>query len=287
MSTEEPIIEGHLSAGTSAAAPQQLAVLDTDTPHVQYAVGTTAEHGLQVQIVDTRDQFAAGPVRVADGGRRVSDAASFITELRRRPLPPNTGTLWANIDANRVAAIYDDHNGPTLAANWREDRLLLQLASDPDWQAWHALSGKWMRQAEFGDAIEELLHTITRPDQAELLEVIASIRASTKGNFESTHSRENGSVKLTYSQDVKASAGRRGELEVPEMIELSLTPWEGHSERFKVQAYFRFTVDGGDLRLCVKLKPTRQIKRRAWDNLLAFLSSELEDHPVLSTIDSL
>lgn len=260
---------------SASSDEQQLVVLDTGIPHLRVAVATTAQGGLQTSTIDTSAQAAAGPVR-AVGQRLVTDVDSFLAELGRRPLTPGVATIWGSMDQGRIVAVYDDHPADG-GANWRDDRLLMELEADDDWKAWHALSGQWMRQDQFADAIEELLHTVVSPDQADLMEVIASVRASTKGTFESRQNRANGSISVGYSQEVTAKAGRRGELEVPEQIQLRLRPWAGQEQTYVVGAYFRLLIADGDLRLAIKLKPTRQILRQAWNDQCAQIVDALGD----------
>lgn len=267
------VFNGELLSASSGE--QQLVVLDSGIPHLRVAVATTAQGGLQTALVDTSNEAAAGPVRVS-GTRTVTDTASFLSELTRRPLTVGVGTLWGSMDQGRIVAVYDDHPA-TGGANWREDRLALELETDDDWKAWHALSGRWMDQATFADTIEELLHTVVSPDQADLLEIIASVRASTSGSFESSQNRANGSITVGYSQEVTAKAGRRGELEVPEQIQLRLRPFAGQEQSYAVGAYFRLNISGGELRLAVKLKPTRQVLRAAWDDQCGQIVDTLGD----------
>lgn len=236
--------------------------IESETPYVRYLVGTTPDNGLEVQQLD-EESFQPSPRR-PKGERTVSDLRSFLAELARRPLGA-AGTLWGNADRGEIHACYNDHNGDT--AGWRDDTLIMQLKKDPDWAQWHAISGKAFRQTEFGDVIEELLHTVVSPDQADLMEIIDSVRASTKGEFNSEITRANGGQKVTYNNEVTTSAGRTREIEVPQLITLRLRPWEGHETEYDIEAYFRLRVDGGSLTLTVKLKPTRQILRDAWADI--------------------
>lgn len=233
-------------------------------PHARYIHSVTEQHGLQVQRIVDDENLSHVPWRVR-GERGVTDVESFLAELVRRPLPETAGTLWGNAEAGVITAVYNDHVGDSAA--WRDDVLGMKLRMDGDWVSWHNLSGKFAPQTEFGDAIEELLHTVVDPDQAELLEIIDSIRASSKGEFESAIVRATDAQRLTYNTEVSATAGRTGQLEVPKTISLELRPWEGHEQTYRVDAWFRLKVDGGQLRLAVKLKPTRQIIRTAWVDL--------------------
>lgn len=245
-----------------SAAAHQAQIVESGVPHRRYAVSVTNQHGLQIEEIDDVDTYAEPPAR-PEGTRTVADLESFLAELSRRGLG-ESGTLWGNATRGNLTAVYNDH---TDEPGWRDDKLALQLTQDPDWLAWHALSGEFYGQETFGDKIEELLHTVISPDQADLLEIIDSVRASTSGQFESRIQRADGSQKLVYSQEHSVRAGRTGELEVPQTISLELRPWENHPEVYPVEAYFRVRVADGRLHLAVKLKPTRQIVRAAWADL--------------------
>ena len=242
--------------------PHPAEVLDTELNHRRHAVAVTEQHGLQVQELIDPD-LRTNPHRV-EGTRTVTDLPSFLAELERRPLRDDS-TLWGNADRGQLTAIYNDHEAEY--AGWRDDQLKLQLKQDPDWAAWHKISGEAFRQEKFGDVIEELLHTVVSPDQAELLEIIDSVRASSKGEFESSITRSNGAQRVTYNTEITTKAGRTGQLEVPQLITIRLRPWEGHATTYEIDAYFRLSIQQGGLSLTVKLKPTRIILREAWDEI--------------------
>lgn len=265
--TETPGELLELREATFGAIGSRIAyeVLDSKTPSLRHVVGIDVEHGLQVREIDEADLQAIP--RRPKGDRTVADLDSFLAELERRPLS-GVGTLWGNAVGGVLHAVYNDHEDDVIGG-WRDDRLVLKLTKDEDWTAWHGISGKYLPQEQFGDIIEELLHTVIDPDQADLLEIIDSVRASTSGEFESKIERSNGAQNLVYKTEVTTSAGRTGQLEVPQTITLSLRPWEGHIETYDIEAWFRVRVANGQLALAVKLKPTRQIVRQAWADLTA------------------
>lgn len=257
-------------AGGLVTTPNSAEITATSEPYTRVAVAVTEQHGLQTNRLVEDEEHYPNPWR-AKGTRTVSEVDSFLAELVRRPLPEVIGTLWGNAQRGHLTAIYNDHGYATEGGTngWRDDKLELKLQADPDWVEWHRISGKYFPQLEFGDVIEELRHTIKSPDQADLLEIIDSIRASTKGEFESVVDRANGSQKLAYKKEVNAKAGTIAgkQLEVPEHIILSLRPWDGHPNLYDVPAYFRLNVTEGELRLAIKLFPTREIVRQAWSDL--------------------
>ncbi|OBS01860.1 hypothetical protein A9W98_17910 [Mycobacterium gordonae] len=263
-----------------ARAPHRAQIIDGLLPHQRHAIAVTEEHGLQVTDIAVDPTEFPIPLRVK-GERTVSELESFLAELERRPMAQPTGTLWGSAKRGVLTAIYNDHNGNGTDAGWRDDKLTMKLTADDDWAAWHAMSGRLHPQNEFGDKIEELLHTITSPDQAELLEVIDSIRSSTSGEFESKVERAHGGLKLTYREDHTVTAGKGRELEVPQVIILNLRPWEGHPETYPVEAKFRTRVTNGSLGLAIKLQPTAQILREAWHTITQAVTGQT-GKPVLA-----
>jgi uncharacterized protein YfdQ (DUF2303 family) len=247
------------------------------TPHLRHVIALDVDHGLQVH---TLDEEAHQPFpRRSKGTRNVAELDSFLAELHRRPLDEH-GTLWGTAATGKLTAIYNDHDVNSMIGGWRDDTLALQLKQDPDWAAWHAMSGKYFRQVDFGDQVEELLHTVIDPDQAELLEVIDSVRASTKGEFQSSINRANGAQTVVFNTEISTTAGKAtNTLEVPQFVTLRLRPWEGHPTTYDIQAYFRLKVDSGNLALTIKLKPTRQILREAWDEITRTVT-EIVNKPV-------
>ena len=259
--------------------PHPAEIIEGDVPNLRYAVAVTEQHGVQVNKIDERVDQAI-PHR-AKGTRYVSETLSLLDELARRPLTKGKSTLWGDYTTGTVTAVYNDHS--TEFGGWRDDLVTLTLSVDPDWERWHQISGKLYGQEEFGDVIEELLHTVVVPDQADLYEIINSVRATSAAQFESRIDRSDGSQALTYTEEVKASAGGKstGKLEVPKTVTLRLRPWEGHVETYDVEAWFRLRVNGGNLALSIKLKPTQQILRQAWADTVTKIVGH-SDIPVLA-----
>lgn len=239
---------------------------------------TSKEHGLQVEEVDLQ-RFIPGLLSSPEkGSRHVTDCVSFLAELDRFKLD-DAATLWGDETKGKVVAIYNDHTNK--GAGHRDNRLELTLRPDEDWQAWQRLSGKFMQQSEFGDAVEELLHTVVSPSQAELMEVIDSVRATTKGNFESSITRATGGQTVAWTEEVETRAGKTSTLQVPTTLTLALSPFEG-MDTYGVEAWFRIRVTNGQLLLAVKLKPTRAVVRKAWSDLVETIE-EKTTKPVLAT----
>lgn len=251
----------HLDA--KAAWDRNVTIVRTDVNGLMFAVAATGERGVQVQAIDYRSDIDEQDGRpYIDGTRSVRSVGSFLDELGRRPLDPARSTLTAQEAARQITAVYDDHvNG---RAGRQVDKLRLELKLHEDWAAWHKFSGARFDQQAFGDLLEELIHNVVVPAQADLLEVVDTIRMSSNATFEGSINRANGSQSVVYKEENTATAGAARTLAVPQTITLRLPVFEGYPVEYEVQAWFRIATSDGKLRLSVKLKPTRRVYLAAW-----------------------
>lgn len=230
-----------------------------------FVVTANGVDGMSTEVIDLRKEApdAFPPRTVAD--RVVTDQASFATELGRRPLIDHRSTVWGNRERGTITAIYDElDDNAELDYTRRADRLILQFVKDPDWATMlTAADGKPHGQEEFGDLIESAGHLITSHPAAELMEIVDSIRASSSGSFQSRIKRDTGSQHLTYSEEVNASAGKSGDLEVPREITLTARPYEGWPA-IEIACWLRLRVFGGSLTLSLVPKPYQHLVRDAW-----------------------
>lgn len=242
-----------------------------------YLVTANTESGLQTEVVDVRGQVpAAFPPRTPER-RTVTDTASFLAEVTRRPLLQGLSTVWGNRDKGQVSVIYNEL-GTDATADYtrRNDVLALQFVADPDWATlFNAADGKFHSQLDFGDLIEQAGHLITSHQAADVMEIIDSIRASSKGSFESGIKRATSSVNLTYSEEVSAKAGTATrQLEIPREITLSARPFEDYPV-IEVRCWLRLNISQGQLGLGLFPQPYQHLVRDAWTHVTGELSEAL------------
>ena len=248
---------------------------DADTE--LYLVTANGENGLQADVVDIRGKVpAAFPPRTPER-RIVTDTASFLAEVARRPLLQGLSTVWGNRDKGQVSVIYNELGADaTEDYTRRNDLLTLQFVADPDWATlFKAADGDYHGQEKFGELIEQAGHLITSHPAAEVVEIVDSIQSSSKGSFESKISRANGSQHLTYSEEVTTKAGTATKpLEVPREITLSARPFEDYP-LIEVTCWLRLRVSGGSLGLGLFPKPYEHLVRDAWTQKTGELSEAL------------
>lgn len=220
---------------------------------------------------DLDDQRAPKPRRVARSVT-VRDAESLISYLTE-----NTDNddevgdqyghgegqleLWADLDGRRIKAILDGGDG------WRIHTATLDLRHSNEWKEWTGIDGRLVDQLAFAQFIEDHLSSIGAPDGAKLLEVCQTLEAVTKVDFKSSELLANGQRKFKYDETTEAKAGQKGDLTIPGELTLVLRPFQG-SQPVGITARFRYRLDGGQLRLGVKLAEPEKALEDAFDAIV-------------------
>lgn len=219
----------------------------------------------------------------------LADADSFITYVGRHSAPRAT-TLWGDAEQGRIIAVLNDHerhplDGETVEEGedlpgWGDHRAQLTLKNTPDWDHWTKADGKLLPQAAFAEHLEDGAEAIRVPDAATMLEIAQSFHAKKGVSFASDKRLASGQVQLTYEETIKAKAGEKGTLEIPEMITLGLAPFEGN-DPYEVLARFRYRIIDGNLAMGYKLIRPDRVRRAAFTDIVTAVSDGT-GHPVMS-----
>lgn len=241
-------------------------------------IAANGENGLETRVVDVRAEAPAAFAPRTVNDRVVTDTASFLAEITRRPLLDAVSTVWGNRQKGEITAVYDELDRNARGDYTRRgDRLILRFVPDPDWATLTGTAdGKFHDQDTFGDMIEAAGHLITSHPAAELMEIVDSVRTSSKGSFESRIRRDTGTQYLTYSEEVSAKAGSSTKpLEVPREITLSARPFEDYP-LVEVKCWLRLRVNQGQLGLGLFPQPYQHLVRDAWAHVTTELAEKLE-----------
>lgn len=251
--------------------------VDADSP--LYLATANAAHSLEKHVIDVRGLApeAFPPRTVVE--RVVTDQDSFAAELERRKLVEGQSTVWGNRQRGEITAVYDELSPRALDEfTRRHDRLTLRFVKDPDWETlFKAADAKWHGQEAFGDLIETAGHLITSHPAAELMEIVDSIRASSKGSFESRINRANGSQNLTYSEEVTVrgkTTSSTKDIEVPKEITFAARPYEDYP-LISVTCWLRLNINQGQLVLGLFPQPYEHLVRDAWKVVVGEVSEKI------------
>jgi uncharacterized protein YfdQ (DUF2303 family) len=183
---------------------------------------------------------------------------AYVTEHEDRV---GRSTIWVDLKGGRVVAVLNDDD-PGETNGWRDHRAELVFERTEPWKHWLNLNGRLVDQQTFAEHLEEGLTEIAEPDGASMLELAQSFHATTNATFRSARRLQSGAVQVQYDEEVQASAGASGELEVPTEFTLAVAPFVG-DEPTAVTARLRFRAAGGTLQLGYKLERPEEVERQS------------------------
>lgn len=226
------------------------------------------------------------PERTADAPRRpvatvqVHDAASFAAAVTRRQDEENyTPVVYADEETLAlVAVLNDDQHG---RGGWRDHRVELALRRTVEWTHWKNADGRLLEQEDFAEFIEAGLTEIQDPPPATMLELAQTFQASTAGRFKGGTRLQTGVRQFLYEEEVDASAGPGGTIAIPETIKLAVRPFYG-SDRYQVDARFRYRLRTGHLTLGYKLDRPHEVERSAFTAVRDGVAELLKDVDVIA-----
>lgn len=251
-------ISAVIDLATASAGPHEL------TDGQVYAVAVPA--GARVDVIDRDLDIYRDHPRRTTGRYTVRTSASLIDYLAKHALDETE--LWADLDRSSVTAVVNAHQGADKPAGWADHRIALQLQHTPAWASWAAIDGRMLAQVDFAEFIEQRTVDFVTPAGADVLELAQSFQAARTGRFESSQRLSSGETNLVWKEDVAATAGKSGQIAIPDVLELALIPFEGGTA-YKVRARLRYRMTNGALTLGVALERPEDVLRDAFDQVVA------------------
>lgn len=244
---------------TEAADIAQLARLgmaaETLKPGTIY---TLADGDGGVSIHNT-DEYAGRPRRKTSSPT-VTDAQSFKDYVEKHGIEGET-EVTAQETEGRIISIIDA--GTDLEPGWRKHSITLQLRASDEWRRWLDRNNKLMRQVDFAEFLEDNAKDILEPSYADIFEIATSLQVKRGVDFESATRLDNGEIQLGYRETTTASAGKVGQMSVPQTLVIALRPFKG-GEPYRVTASFRYRLNGTELTMGYKLQNLEKIRDEAF-----------------------
>lgn len=187
--------------------------------------------------------------------------------------------IFADERAGTVTAIIDYH-ASVGSPNHLAHVAVFTAEPSPEWKEWKALDGKPQQQERFAEFVENQAPFIVRPDAATMLEIASSFQASSSAAFSKAISLANGQVQLQYVENINGTAGPKGSMEIPKTFDVQLRPFIGCSPT-RVEARFRYRIEGGRLSLWFDLFRADDIQRDTFNVILKRIADEVAIEPYI------
>lgn len=263
MSETEAAAVAALAA--EAAAYQQLAE--------ENGVLVFGRHG-QTTIVDTW-HWAGTPARHT-GYTEVYDGESFVEAVDAYGAADKASVSTFLDSRNlRLTSVLNDHIADV--AGWRDFGVSYQARTTPEWDFWKQHQGL-RGQREFAEIIEEGAKELVEPPLTTMLEIAENLKATLDAKFQSGTKLSNGQRTFSVVEQIDMTAGRTGEVTIPEVIKLAIAPIEG-SKSYGVEARLRTEVDRNTGKLSIGYVIIREADylRDAFEDVTSKVLGELAD----------
>lgn len=208
---------------------------------------------------------------------------SFIAYYNR--FADTDSVIFFDIDKNKFEAVLDYHEADDGENEPRHGlhKAYYTCPKTPEWSQWEQNDNKKMSQEDFALFIEDNLREITSPEPATMLEIATSLKAKMDVDWQSNIKLDNGQVQMAYRETINGQAGVTGQLEIPQIIELTLQPFVG-GPAYPLQARFRYRVNGGNLVMWYTLVRPRRIIDDATDDVYALIEAQITKGKLLKGI---
>lgn len=200
------------------------------------------------------------------------DAQSFSDYVNE--YGDEASVIFSDIESSNFTAVLDYH------ISTDEPRHGFHVAvyaptTTPEWSAWVNKSGVKMSQEDFSLFIEDNSDEIQKPNSAEMLEIASSLRADISTTFRSAQRLDNGQVQFTYNENINGTAGASGQLQIPQEIEVIMTPFQG-GPSYTRTARFRYRIKDGQLIMWYDLVRPQRVREEAMADTLKTIQEQLE-----------
>lgn len=187
------------------------------------------------------------------GTTALLDAASFIAYVNDLKTGADRATrLYYRIEPKpQFVAVLNDNTGDAPA--WGDFRAEYDAPLSKEWLTWLGQDGKVMDQEQFALFIERNLPDIKSPAAADMLEIASTLQAKKGVNFASGTRLANGETQFVFEETVTATAGQRGQFNVPDKIEIVIPVFDGSTVGDLLVAKFRYRISGAKLTMWYEL----------------------------------
>lgn len=176
--------------------------------------------------------------------------------------------VFADNEKSEIIAVFDflqtggraKSETDSRANGWGQLRAVIGFAESRKLKEWRKTL-EWMTQAEFANFIEDHLEDVLTPSGQELLSIATDLEASSTGGFKGKVNLDNGSVRLSYQDEVETT------VEIPRNLTLGIPLFE-HGDRYKLGARLRFVIQGGSVKFRLLFTNLQDAKEQEFERIV-------------------
>ena len=224
--------------------------------------------------VHTFDEVLERPIKL-NQLTSLHTAKDFIAYVDR--FADNNSVVFVDVLGGKIQAVLDFHEA-TKVESYNSNALQrhcehianFRVNHTPEFLKIKENSGKKMTQMDFALFLEDVMPYINQPAAAELYEIVNTLQAKTSIDFKSGSRTDNGQVSLTYNENIEASAGRQGSLNIPEQIVFGIQVHRG-GEHYALPARFRYRIKDGSIALWYDLDQLEKAIEKSMEDTVTYI----------------
>lgn len=224
--------------------------------------------------VHTFDEVLERPIKL-NQLTSLHTAKDFIAYVDR--FADNNSVVFVDVLGGKIQAVLDFHEA-TKVESYNSNALQrhcehianFRVNHTPEFLKIKENSGKKMTQMDFALFLEDVMPYINQPAADELYEIVNTLQAKTSIDFKSGSRTDNGQVSLTYNENIEASAGRQGSLNIPEQIVFGIQVHRG-GEHYALPARFRYRIKDGSIALWYDLDQLEKAIEKSMEDTVTYI----------------
>lgn len=220
---------------------------------------------LRPQFMEEEKLSKRGPINPA-GTLTLLTPGSFATAITDHR--DERTKVFADNEKSEIVAVFDfleiggraKSETDSRANGWGQLRAVIGFAESRKLKEWRKTL-EWMNQMEFANFIEDHLEDVLTPSGQELLSIATDLEASSSGGFKGKVNLDNGSVRLSYQDEVETT------VEIPRNLTLGIPLFE-HGDRYKLGARLRFVISGGSVKFRLLFTNLQDAKDQEFERIV-------------------
>ena len=176
--------------------------------------------------------------------------------------------VFADNEKSEIIAVFDflETGGRTKPEidnrdkGWGQLRAVIGFNESRKLKEWRKTL-EWMSQFDFANFLEDHLEDVITPSGQDLMSIVTDLEASSAGGFKGKVNLDNGSVRLSYQDEVETT------VEVPRLLTLGIPLFE-HGDRYKLGARLRFVIQGGSVKFRLLFTNLQDAKEQEFERIV-------------------
>ena len=226
--------------------------------------GTVYLAGSEIKTIKIEPLNPVLPDRVA-AAETVVEPHSFIEYINRFKTP--TAIARASLTRNTITAVLDYHaptdhqQGVYPEPQPLRHTVTLTCPYDVDYLSWKEKfqSEEGMDQRDLAAFVEDMIHTITAPAAADLLEAITDLHVDRQVKLKSGIRQSNGTVLLNYEEEDNATP-KGGSATLPQFLMVSVPVFQG-TPPVELKVRLRYRLDRGNIGFTLSVPGLDKLER--------------------------